>query len=409
MIKAAVLENDEARVRALLEYDILDTDAEKDYDDITLLASEICQTPISSIAFFDSDRQVLKANLGLPPGITPREMSFCGHVINSNEEVFVIPDSRKDERFFDNPAVTGPTQVIFYAGVRLQTPEGYSLGTLCVIDNKPRELNERQLSLLKALANQLVQLLALRKRNIEIKKIARELEARANELEEMNKELEAFNRTVSHDLQSPLRIMSGFSRMLSKKYNDKLDDTGKEYLDLICGSAARMNTLICDLLDFAKLGKASLKREEIDMKTTMESVIKEVRMAHVGITPEIKMYDLKPLEGDLGLIRQVLTNLVGNAVKYSSKKLKPVIELGNETIGDENIYFVKDNGAGFDMQNYDKLFGVFQRLHTENEFTGTGVGLATVHRIITKHGGRIWAESKPEEGSTFYFTIPCAA
>lgn len=397
--------NDYERIQALIEYSILDTDPEKEYDEITLIATEICQTPISSIGFIDKDRQVLKSNRGLTD-VSPRDMTFCNHTISTPNEILVIPDSRLDERFVDHPAVVNQPSVIFYAGVPLVTNDGFAIGTICVVDSKPRELTQRQLDLLKALANQVMKLLDLRKNNMELATIGKQLQERAIELHDANQELESFSYTVSHDLQSPLRSMSGFSKFLLKSYSDKLDDEGKEFLQHINSSAVKMSGLIKDLLSFSKLGKTPLVKAEVDMTELTKEVIDEIKFEKGDVKAEINLHPLVAVQGDKGLLKQVVVNLVSNAVKYSSKKDKPVVEIGMTEINGESVYYVKDNGAGFDMQrSLEKLFGVFQRMHHAEEFEGTGVGLATVQRIINRHGGRIWADAVLGEGATFYFTL----
>lgn len=231
------------------------------------------------------------------------------------------------------------------------------------------------------------------------------VEERTAELKQLNRELEAFNSTVSHDLQNPIRSLAGFSKLLINDYSDKLDDDGKEYLRTIEASAKSMSSLIRDLLNFAKLGKVAVAKTDVDMTRVAQTVIKEIKPMYQNLRTEVVLHDLKPAYCDAGLIRQVWDNLIGNAVKYSSKKEKPLVEIGMQQINGEAVYYVRDNGAGFDMSNSDKLFKVFERLH-KHEFEGTGVGLSTVERIITKQGGRIWAESKVEEGAVFYFTLP---
>lgn len=227
---------------------------------------------------------------------------------------------------------------------------------------------------------------------------------RTAELTEANRELEAFNYTVSHDLQAPLRATCGFAKILLNDYKDKLGTDGEHILNIINDSSMRMSQLIRDLLEFAKLGKAEMVKKAVDMDTLVRVVVDEVRF-NTGYTSfKTSIGNIDEAYGDSHLLKQVWVNLIGNAVKYSSKCTEPVIEIGSKLLNGETVYFVKDNGAGFDMKFAGKLFTVFKRMHNSEEFEGTGVGLATVHRIITRHGGRIWAESAPGQGATFYFT-----
>ena len=228
---------------------------------------------------------------------------------------------------------------------------------------------------------------------------------RTAQLEDVNKELEAFNYSVSHDLQAPLRTISGFSRILLKDYGDRLDMEAREHLEYIEKSVRQMKTLIKSLLSFSKIGKADLSYTNVDIDTQVTQVIEELKAGKGSHAPEIILHGLHPALCDADLMKQVWTNLISNAIKYSSKKEHPMIEIGMANSNSEVVYYIRDNGTGFNMAEADKIFSPFQRLHSNSEFEGTGVGLATVHRIITKHGGRIWADARISEGATFYFTL----
>jgi light-regulated signal transduction histidine kinase (bacteriophytochrome) len=232
---------------------------------------------------------------------------------------------------------------------------------------------------------------------------------RTEEVEAANRELEAFSYSVSHDLRAPLRAIDGFSQMLIEDFAEPLGGEGARRLDVIRDNSRRMERLIDDLLDFARLGKKPLVCSTIDMTALAGDVYRELRAAHPEGEAE---FDLAPLPkgwGDPAMLRQVLANLLSNALKYAGKDRVPRIEVSGRPDGSENVYCVKDNGVGFDMTYYDKLFGVFQRLHSEKEFSGTGVGLAIVQRVVQRHGGRVWAESKLDQGSSFYFSLPKAS
>jgi PAS domain S-box-containing protein len=240
-----------------------------------------------------------------------------------------------------------------------------------------------------------------------IKALVADLEVRANQLESANKELESFSYSVSHDLRSPLRAIDGFSRLLEEDYHQVLDAEGKRLLSVIRQSSQRMGTLIDDLLAFSKLGRKPLAVGSVDMNELVAEAVADVRAAAPPANVEVRLGDLPTATGDRVLLRQAWINLISNGFKYSSKKDKPEVEVGGRPAGNGNIvYFVRDNGVGFDMQYYDKLFGVFQRLHRAEEFPGTGVGLAIVQRVVARHGGRAWAESEPGKGATFFFSIP---
>lgn len=240
-----------------------------------------------------------------------------------------------------------------------------------------------------------------------IRALAADLEVRANQLEAANKELESFSYSVSHDLRSPLRAIDGFSRLLEEDYHPVLDAEGKRLLSVIRQSSQRMGLLIDDLLAFSKLGRKALSMDRIDMNELVNEAIEDVRAGSQGMQVEVIVRDLPAATGDRVLLRQAWINLISNGFKYSSKRDRPAVEIGSQP-GENGavVYFVRDNGVGFDMQYYDKLFGVFQRLHRAEEFPGTGVGLAIVQRVVARHGGRAWAEAAPDEGATFFFSIP---
>ena len=241
---------------------------------------------------------------------------------------------------------------------------------------------------------------------------ARELaEIRAtfvDELKSKNIELEAFSYSVSHDLRAPLRSIDGFSKLLLDGYADKIDAKGQDYLHLVRESAQRMGQLIDDLLLLSRIGRAGLSRDQIDLSEIARRVSEELKKKDPDRHIEWCIEDQLLVEADSGLMRVAFDNLLGNAWKFTSKVSAPRIEVGTSQQEGVAVFFVRDNGAGFNMEWAEKLFSPFQRLHNESEFEGTGIGLATVYRIVDRHGGRIWAESAVDHGATFYFTIPPA-
>ncbi len=228
---------------------------------------------------------------------------------------------------------------------------------------------------------------------------------RTAQLEAVNKELEAFSYSVSHDLRAPLRAMDGFSRALQEEYGAQVPEDGRRYLQIIRTSAQRMGSLIDDLLSFSQLGRATLSKRTIDTTKLVQAALDELSSLREGRQIDLRIGDLPPCEGDPALLEQVWINLLSNAFKYSQKREAVMIEVGCKQEGKENIYFVRDNGTGFDMRYAHKLFGVFQRLHRAEDYDGTGVGLAIVQRIIHRHGGKVWAEAVVDQGATFYFTL----
>lgn len=233
-----------------------------------------------------------------------------------------------------------------------------------------------------------------------------ELQNSTRQLQATNKELEAFSYSVSHDLRAPLRAINGFVNILNEEYGNILDDEGKRICSIIHSNAVKMGQLIDDLLSFSRLIRSELNQSTIDMQSMVHSLITEFKSSKELNPNVISLHDLPQSKGDTNLIKQVWINLISNAIKYSSKTKNPKIIIGATQNNNETVYFIKDNGVGFNMSYSHKLFGVFQRLHGSNEFEGTGVGLAIVQRIITRHGGRVWAESEIDKGATFYFALP---
>jgi PAS domain S-box-containing protein len=244
-----------------------------------------------------------------------------------------------------------------------------------------------------------------KKADLEINKLNITLERNIAQLQLTNKELESFSYSVSHDLRAPLRSINGYAQMIQEDHSNQISDEAKRMLGVISKNAKKMGVLIDDLLAFSRMGRKELTRLPIDFNKLVEPIVAELKHTAPAQTTII-VHPLHNTQGDPALLSQVFINLISNAIKYSAKTETPVVEIGAEEKENEYVYYVKDNGAGFDMQYAHKLFGVFQRLHSNEEFEGTGVGLAIVQRIMVKHGGKVWAEGKVGEGATFYISLP---
>ena len=241
--------------------------------------------------------------------------------------------------------------------------------------------------------------------DLEINKLNINLERNIAQLQLTNKELESFSYSVSHDLRAPLRSINGYAQMIQDDHAHEFNDEAKRMLNVIRNNAKKMGVLIDDLLAFSRMGRKEIARLPTNFNKLVEPIVAEMKNNAPANTC-ITVHPLHNTQGDPALLAQVYINLISNAIKYSSKKETPEVEIGSEEKEDEYVYYIKDHGAGFDMKYAHKLFGVFQRLHGNEEFEGTGVGLAIVQRIVVKHGGKVWAEGKLDEGATFYFSLP---
>jgi hypothetical protein len=248
--------------------------------------------------------------------------------------------------------------------------------------------------------------LAIRRLRVENAELQRRIRERTVELQKANQELESFTHSISHDLRAPLRAIGGFSNILLKDFGPQLPEEAQRLIQVVVLSGAQLTQMIDGLLKFCRLGRQALSREPIDLAALARQAVESLRCDQQDKRVKVQIGNLPGCIGDPMLLNQVFVNLVSNAFKFTTHTKNPAVEIGSEQRNGENVYFVRDNGIGFEMQYADKLFGVFQRLHSEEEFGGNGVGLSIVKRIIERHGGRIWAEAELEKGATFFFTLP---
>jgi signal transduction histidine kinase len=234
----------------------------------------------------------------------------------------------------------------------------------------------------------------------------RQLAERTAQLEAANRELESFSYSVSHDLRAPLRAIDGFSKILLEDYSAALDPQGRHYLDVLRQNAERMGRLIEDILHYSRTGRQEITAVALSIEELARAVLAELLVGEGDRRIRLDVHPMPRAHGDPMMLRQVLQNLLGNAIKFTRPRPEAVIEIGGEMQAGDDVFYVRDNGVGFDMQYADKLFGIFERLHSKDQFEGSGVGLAIVKRIILRHGGRVWAEGKVDSGATFYFSLP---
>ncbi len=399
MITPSIPLDEDKRLQALKEYSILDTLPEKEYYDITYLASQICGTPISLISLIDDKRQWFKSHHGLDATETPKEIAFCAHAINDKDNIFIIKDSRKDERFHDNPLVTDEPYVIFYAGVPLISSDGYALGTLCVIDNKPNELSESQLKALQALSNQLMHLFELRKKSIE-------LETKIYEIEAQNLGLEQFARIAAHDIKSPLNSIIMMSEFFEMNYSEQLDAEGVDFLKLISASSHKLVELIDGILAYSKSARLlSEDKEDVCIKTMVKELIPLVDPKNEVTFNFSSANDFTVFTNNIAL-KQILLNLLNNAIKYNDKE-EILVTINIENNPDFVKVNIVDNGQGIREEDIEKAFHIFEVVTglDRNGEKGNGIGLATVKSLVEGLGGTITLTSEVGKYSNFEFTF----
>jgi hypothetical protein len=354
LIKPQIPDNEQERLNALKSYYLLDTLPEKDFDNITALTASICDVPISLVTLLDADRNFLKSHYGVDLSESPRDLSFCGHAILDETDIFIIEDATKDPRFKDNPLVT-EMMAVFYAGVRLLSPDGLPLGTLCIFDKKPRKLTDKQKTALVALAYQVVQLFEARKKN-------KALTTLQKELEERNEELKNFAGIVSHDMKMPLANMIITSDMLRSKYGSLLDEQGREYLNYIKQSSFTLSEYISNLLDHYESDKtAAMATEEFDIQDLLEEIIE---LLNINIDCEIHLPEENmELHANRVALEQIVLNLIANSLKYNDKEK---IEISFDCWEKDDFYHFKisDNGMGIAKNKLDTIFNLFATTDT---------------------------------------------
>jgi signal transduction histidine kinase len=405
--------NEQARIESLNSYGILDTPPSADMDDLVHLATVLCGTPIALISLVDENRQWFKARIGLNPVETAREFSFCAHAILQDNDLFVVPDARKDKRFANNPLVLHDPYIVFYAGVLLKSDDGYPLGTICVIDSTPKTLSDDQIYALTVISRQVMHLLELKKNKSAITLLAtkqselnKKLTKSNKDLAASNAELEQFAIAASHDLQEPLRMVISFITQIEKKYGAQMDEKGKKYIGFALSGAKKMRQLILYLLEFSKVGKNEHDSDFVDLNAVVKSIIYHYRLTIGSNGAQVIVEELPVIKIEKEPLIQVIQNLIGNAIKFHLPAAKAEIKISCIQTKKYWQFCVKDNGIGIDPINFEKIFFVFQRLNLPEEYAGNGLGLAISKKIVNNWGGKIWVKSENGKGSAFFFTIP---
>ena len=390
--------NENQRIAALHEYDLLDSLPDKDYDDITRIAADICGMPISLISLIDKDRQWFKSRVGMEASETPRDIAFCAHAILQPDELFMVRDTTLDDRFADNPLVTGDLNINFYAGVPLVTEGGNALGTLCVIDSKPNDLSKEQKETLKALARQVVAYFELRKQS-------KMLNAQRIQLQQINEDLSRFAYVVAHDIKSPCSSLAMSVVYLKDAYGQLFDAQGLQLLDMMESTSMSAIKMVDGILEHTRVVNSADTDKETFSFGSIYNELSNLLTLPAGFRFDASNTALELRTSKYALL-QVLLNLCTNAIKYNDKENGTI--LITATQNDSQYKFsVQDNGPGIAPAHQARIFDLFSTLGTTDRFNnkGTGIGLSTVKRLIEKMDGTISIDSQTGKGSTFNFTF----
>lgn len=399
MITARLPENEAMRLTELYEYNLLDTAAEQEYDDITQVASDICHMPISVISLIDKDRQWFKSRVGLDAQETDRGLAFCAHAILYPNDMFIVPDPTQDERFKDNPLVLGEPHIGFYAGVPLLTPNGSALGTLCVMDHKPNMLTDEQKFTLKALARVVTTQMELHKKNDQ-------LAAQKELLEQTNRDLTQFAQIVAHDIKAPCNSLAASSAYLKRTYQRVIDRDGLLLLEMMEHTSLHASKMVDGILAHTRtVNNTDIAKSHFTFNQCVADV--QALLIIQDDTQIIVDHATQDIYSSISMITQILLNLCSNAIKHNDKA-QTVITLDVTKNDDEYIFTVADNGPGIPEEEHNNVFQMFRTLSNSGvEAKGHGIGLATVKRLVEKMNGSIEIISELGKGCEFRFTVAC--
>lgn len=398
MTKPPIPNNEAERLKELHSLRLIEGLPDEDLDLITKLASDICETKISLVTLIDSKTQFFKSKHGVEIDKTSRDVAFCGHAINSPEKMLIVNDAKEDERFKDNPLVTSDPNIAFYAGMPISTKQGSALGTLCVLDSKPKVLSTSQINALKSLTKLVERLFESRRKSLELEKVYTQMQLHKSQSEEI-----AYS--IAHDLKNPLDSIQGFLELLQQDAGTSLGDEAQQYIEYAQQSTEKMTGLIYEILAFAKLTSINEEKEAVEIEPVIQNIIDLNLPVIKSENIEIDYKDLPKINTSKTLFSIVLRNLIGNAIKYrsSDRALRIKIEIQDKI--DEWKISVVDNGIGIQKQNLEKIFKPFYK-EDKNNHSGVGMGLAACKKIILNLDGNIEVESEPGKGSVFSFTIP---
>lgn len=390
--------NEKERLLALESYRIMDTDVDKDFDDLTALASEIAQTPIALVSLIDGNRQWFKSAHGTNLKESPREHAFCAHTIVDQSKTLIVHDARQDDRFKDNPLVTGDPRVIFYAGVPLVNEDGYAMGSLCVIDHEPRELSEKQLRALSTLAKQVLSQMELRVK-------VGNLEKANTALIEANTFIQKFAHMAAHDIKNPISSIQLTAQALEARLKANSDEKGVGLASLIGKASKRLISLLSEMLDYSKEpSKLLLNQQHISVNTLLKNVVDLIEV------PDSVTIDLPQVENTITTsaiaLEQIFMNVLNNAIRYNDKE-KGFVKITFADTTDHYSFTIADNGVGIAQHDIARIFDKAVTLNAVDRYNkpGRGIGLYTVKLLIEKLQGKIGVESTLGEGTAFSFTI----
>ncbi len=399
MQEPAIPKNEQARLAAFDDYNLWTTLDHKEFKDIVKMAAYICDTPISMISLVESERQRFVGRIGLADEFTSRGVSFCAHAINNPTEPLLVEDARKDARFSGNPLVLGDPNIVFYAGFPLTTPDELSLGTLCVIDSKPRTLNSEQLYILRMLSTHVIRLFQLRKS-------VKDLEKNQEKLEQTVTDLEEYTSIVAHDLKTSFRSIEITTEILKKKHPD-LDKESMGYLEDIQQETIDSMLFVNAILKFSQ-SVHTIKQDKslVDMSKIIPAIFSKLKVPkEIGIKLPT---NLPIFYTSRTAIQHVFENLIHNSIKYIDfEKEKPKIQIKYQSREKYHAFKVIDNGIGIEKNRQAVIFNLFTRIEKENlDKNGTGVGLVIVSRLLNLLGGKIKVKSTLGKGTTFIIKIP---